>query len=140
MIPDLTDEEAALIGEGKKLGEEIGTLLPSLIAARKNWLRSGNEADAQALKALQAQADALAARHALLLEEMQRLSGIPEEVFEALDNARIRGNADDRISRDDLTLDKIAPTGDIGAVMNRLFRVLDGDARGKGSGVVLLLL
>jgi hypothetical protein len=112
-LPDLTDEEAALIAEAKKIGQEIDTLLPPLVAARKNWLRSRNEVDAQTLGALQAQADALAARHAFVLEEMQRLSGIPEEVFEAIENARLRGDADDRISRDDLTVDKVATTGDI---------------------------
>jgi hypothetical protein len=113
MTPDLTDDEAALIAEAKKLGEEIRTILPPLIAARKNWLRSRNETDAQKLEAIQAQADMLAARHKLVIEETQRLSGIPEEVLQALEKAQIRGDADDRIFREDLAADRVAPSNDI---------------------------
>jgi hypothetical protein len=76
-------------------------------------LRSRNEADAQTLEAIQAQADALAARHEFVLAEMQRLSGVPDEVFEALENAQIRGDADDRIFREELTVDRVAATADI---------------------------
>jgi hypothetical protein len=117
MTPDLTDEEAALIAEAKKLGEEIKSLLPQLLGARKKWLRSRNEADAQTLDATQAQVSTLSSRHKLVLEEMQRLSGIPEEVFEALENAQVRGDADARILRDELTADKVATTADIDKVL-----------------------
>jgi hypothetical protein len=129
MIPDLTDEETALIAEAKKLGEEINALLLPLVAARKNWLRARNEANRQTLDALQAQADALAARHAVLLEEMQRVSGIPEEVFGAMEKARIRGNAYDRISRGDLTAEKVTKTGDIDkflpTALEEILRLID---------------
>jgi hypothetical protein len=118
-----------LIAEAKKLGEEINALLLPLVAARKNWLRARNEANRQTLDALQAQADALAARHAVLLEEMQRVSGIPEEVFGAMEKARIRGNADDRISRGDLTAEKVTKTGDIDkflpTALEEILRLID---------------
>jgi hypothetical protein len=129
MPPDLTDEEAALVAEANKFGAAIRTLLPPLVAARKNWLRTRNEADAQTLEAIQLQADALAAQHEFVLAEMQRLSGIPDEVFDALENAQIRGDADDRIFRDDLTVDRVAPTADIDkslpTALEGILRVVD---------------
>jgi hypothetical protein len=129
MTPDLTDEEAALIAGAKELGDEIKTLLPQLLAARKNWLRSRNEADAKTLEIIQEQASTLSARHKLVVEELQRLSGIPEEFFEVHENARIRGDAHDRIARDDLTVDKVAPTADIDTflptALERILRLVD---------------
>jgi hypothetical protein len=76
------NDEAALIADAKTVGQEIDALLPHLLAARKNWFRSRKDADAQTLSALQAQADVLVARHELVLDELQRITGIPEEVFQ----------------------------------------------------------
>jgi hypothetical protein len=129
MTPDLTDEEAALIAGAKELGDEIKTLLPQLVAARKNWLRSRNESDAQTLDTIQAQADTLAARHASVVKEMQRISGVPEEVFEEIERARIRGDADSRLFRSDLTVNKVASTADIDAflptALEEMLRLVD---------------
>jgi hypothetical protein len=124
-----TDQEAALIAEAKKLGEEIKTLLPLLISARKNWLRSRNETDGQTLEAIQAQADTLVARHKFVIEETQRLSGVPEEVLQALEKAQIRGDSDDRIFRDDLAANRVDPTDDIDrflpTALEGILRVVD---------------
>ena len=85
----ILEAAAPLIAEAKNLGQEIRALLPQLAEARRNWFRSRSDADAQTLEAIEAQAGALSIRHKVVLEEMQRLSGIPEEVFEALENAQI---------------------------------------------------
>src|ERR1700738_2046502 len=91
MTFELTDDEVALIAEAKEVTNEIDALLPRVVAARKNWFRSRNEADAQTLNAIQAQADQLAARHELVINQLQRITGIPEEVFQQLEKARILG-------------------------------------------------
>jgi len=107
------NDEAALIAEAKTVGQEIDALLPHLLAARKNWFRSRSDADAQTLSALQAQADVLAARHELVLDELQRITGISEEVFQQLEKSRILGDVESPPLRNDLTVDKVAVTNDI---------------------------
>ena len=102
--------EAALIAEARAVAQGVNALLPHLLAARKNWFRSRNEADARTLNALQAQADVLVARHQLLFGELQRITGIPEEVFQQFEKARILGDVDSPPLRSDLTADKVATT------------------------------
>ena len=102
--------ETALIAEARAVAQGVHALLPQLLAARKNWFRSRNEAYAQALNALQAQADVLVARHQFLLDELQRITGIPEEVFQQFEKAQILGDVDSPPLRSDLTADKVATT------------------------------
>lgn len=113
----ILEAAAPLIAEVENLEQGIRALLPRLAEARRNWFRSRSDADARTLEAIEAQAGALHARQKVVSEEMQRLSGIPEEVFEALEDAQVRGNADDRIFRDDLTVDKVESTANIDKVL-----------------------
>jgi hypothetical protein len=121
--------ETALIAEARAVAQGVNALLPQLLAARKNWFRSRNEADAQTLNALQAQADVLVARHQFLLDELQRITGIPEEVFQQLEKARILGDVDSPPLRGDLTADKVATTNDIDeclpTALEQMLRLVD---------------
>jgi hypothetical protein len=121
--------EAALIAEAKTVGQEIDALLPHLLTARKNWFRSRNDADAQTLSALQAQADVLAARHELVLDELQRITGISEEVFQQLEKARVLGDVESPPLRNDLTVDKVDVTNDIDeclpTALEEMLRLID---------------
>jgi hypothetical protein len=108
----LTDDEAALIAEAKEVTREIDALLPQLLATRKNWFRSRNETDAQMLNAMQAQADLLAVRYELVIDQLQRITGIPEEVFQQLERAQILGEPGSPQLRNDLTVDRVTATND----------------------------
>lgn len=120
-----------LIEEAKSLAIEIKTLLPQLVEARRNYARSRTEADARILDEIQGRASSFGARHTSVVEEMQRLSGIPEEVFEEIENEQIRGDTNPRVAREDLTVDEVATTADIdehlAAAFEKMVRLVDSD-------------
>jgi hypothetical protein len=101
------------MAEAKEVTKGIDALLPRFVAAQKNRFGSRNETDAQTLNAIQAQADELATRHELVINKLQRLTGIPEEVFQQLEKARILGESGSPRLRNDLTVDRVAATNDI---------------------------
>src|SRR6476659_65437 len=91
-----------LISETKRLEDEIKTLMPTIAAARRAYVRSRAPEDRAEMERVQALAKDLVARHGAIYDGLRQASGLPEDVLDALDKPNLPADDQDRLLRKDL--------------------------------------
>jgi hypothetical protein len=104
-------EFSAIAATCKQLGEELTKLLPSLVASRRNYMRSRSEADKAENLRLEQMASELGERHSALYEELKRASGLLQDVLDAIDRPRLPRDEDNRRPRESLVRERVDITG-----------------------------
>lgn len=101
-----------LIEEAKRLNEQIKPLLPTIVEARRRYMRSRSEEDQTAMERIENEARELTQRHAALEQELRAASGLPDEILAELDKPpKLPGDGKDRLLRKDLVEESVAVTG-----------------------------
>jgi len=100
----------ALIEEAGQIAAEIKALLPDLVNARRDYVRSASEEHRQNLDEVQSLAHELGERHKVVLGKLLEASGLPEELFEELDREQLPGDAENRVPRESLVSSKVEPS------------------------------
>ena len=113
-------------------------MLPGVAAARRRYFASRNAEDRRLLEEIERRVGILHARYSEIATELQESSGIPEEVFAAMEREPAAGDPEPRIQRRDLTKESVATTDDIGDVLadsvDNLRRIIDVDWLEEFSG------
>lgn len=100
-----------LIAEAKRLADELKTLMPTIAATRRAYVRSRTPEDRAEMERIRALADDLVARHGALYDGLRQASGLPGEVLDALDKPNVPSDAQGRLLRKDLVEDSVGITG-----------------------------
>ena len=113
MTESLPSDFDALAAELKRLGGEIQAMLPRLVQSRRNYMRTRSEADKADNLRLESAANALGERHARLYDELKRISGLPIEILEAIDQPHLPDDGIDRRPRKSLVRENVDTTGKV---------------------------
>src|SRR5258706_10036425 len=105
------NEFEALAAELKRFGLEIDALLPALVKGRRDYMRTRSAADKAENLRLEKVANELSDQHARLYEHLKQLSGLPEEILEAIDRPHLPDDGVDRRPRTSLVREKVETTG-----------------------------
>lgn len=128
-----------LIAETKRLADELKTLMPTIAAARRAYVRSRTPEDHAEMERVQALARDLVARHGAICDDLRRASGLPEEVLDALDKPNLPADDQDRLLRKDLVEDRVGVTGfiedQLPDAIERLMALLPKDWADLDAGV-----
>jgi hypothetical protein len=109
----ILDEKRAALEQYKR---DMQDLLPRVAQARRDYFRDRNEAALNAMQSLEERAQELHATLGPVLSELQAAIGLSDEDVEALEREDLRvGDAEPRLRRDDLAVEKIASTGSLEA-------------------------
>jgi hypothetical protein len=101
----------ALTSELRRLGIEIGAMLPALVESRRTYMRTRSAADKAEMVRLESAAQELGERHTRLYDELKRVSGLPAELLEAIDRPQLPSDGVDRRPRASLVREKVETTG-----------------------------
>lgn len=95
---------------------DIQDLLPRVAQARRDYSRDRSKAALTAMQTLEERAQELVATVVSMLSELQAAIGLSDEQVALLDSEDLRvGDAEPRLRRNDLAVDKIASTGSLEA-------------------------
>jgi len=107
------NEFEQIAAEIKRISLEIDTLLPALVKSRRDYMRTRSAADKAENLRLETMANELSKNHTRLYDELKRLSGLPDDVLEAIDRPDLPDDGVDRRPRESLVRENIQTTGDV---------------------------
>ncbi len=97
--------------EINNLQKKIDKLIPQIAnARRKAFQKDASKNDLENLHKVQSVAHTLQGQIKTLINEAQELIGIPEEVFQSIEQFQIGGDSVDSVKRESLAHEQIAPT------------------------------
>ena len=135
------DEVQKAIDKADAIHARLAAAISAVAAARRAYYGAEKgTASRDPLTAAETEAQAIADEFSAALSDAQRLSGIPEEVFEAIEGSEVHGDSEDRTARSALLQTRIAPSDFhedvLPAALANLKGIVDGDwlARWRENG------
>src|SRR4051812_39262751 len=91
-----------LSAEANDIRAQIDAVLPGILTARRDFMRTRSDADRAEMERLEQQASELVKRHGALAEPLRLAAGLSEEEVAELDKPKITGDGENRMLRDSL--------------------------------------